>query len=220
VLTWWANPALARRCANAFWLLPGDDEDQEDVVEFFETLENRHSVRSFSGEEIPHETIERVLAAAATAPSSLNEQPWHFYVATGAAREQVGEIMAQSTAYLEEFIEVLGPDRYEHALQWYNDLGSAPVILACTTIKAENEFQEMNRLVAVGAAIQNVLLAATAEGLGACNITFAFMVKDEIEKALGVSEERSLVSIIALGYPSDELPASPPKNPDVADYVG
>lgn len=189
-------------------------------MEFFEALESRHSVRSFSSEPVSREQLDQVLAAAATAPSSFNEQPWHFYVAQGEAREQLGEIMAQSTAYLEEFIEVLGPDKYEYALQWYSDLGGAPVLLACTTLNGDTDFQRMNRLIAVGAAIQNVLLSATAVGLAACNISFAFMVKDDIEEALGISEERDLVSIIALGHPSDLTPEAPPKDPDVADFVG
>ena len=126
-------------------------------MEFFETLESRHSIRSFSGEPIPREKIDQLLTAAASAPSSFNEQPWHFYVAQGEARERLGEIMAQSTSYLEEYIEVLGPDRYEHALKWYSDLGNASVVLACTTLESETPFQEMNRLLAVGAAIENLL---------------------------------------------------------------
>lgn len=189
-------------------------------MEFFEALEARHSVRSFSGEPIPREKIDQLLAAAARAPSSFNEQPWHFYVAQGEARERLGEIMAQSTSYLEEYIEVLGPDRYEHALKWYSDLGNASVVLACTTLESETTFQEMNRLLAVGAAIENLLLAATALDLAACNITFAFMVKDDIEEALGIPDGRSLVSIVALGWPSDEDAEASPRDPDVADFVG
>jgi nitroreductase len=206
-------PARACRCEIA-------GKELEDALEFFETVESRHSIRSFSSEPVSRETVDRLLSAAATAPSSFNEQPWHFYVAQGEAREKVGQIMAQSTSYLEEFIEVLGPDKYEFALQWYADLGGAPVLLACTTLEGGTEFQHLNRLIAVGAAIENLLLSATALGLGACNISFAYMVKDDIEEALGIPEGRSLVSIIALGHPSAEQAPAPPRNPDVADYLG
>ena len=79
-------------------------------MDFDRVLRERHSVRAYSPRDVPHDVLERVLDAASFAPSALNEQPWRFFVATGEARARVGEIMAQSTVYLEDYMEVLGPE--------------------------------------------------------------------------------------------------------------
>jgi nitroreductase len=176
-------------------------------------------VRSFSPDPVEKELTDQLLAAATQAPSSFNEQPWRFYVTQGETRQQLGEIMAQSTSYLEEYIEVLGPEQYEHALRWYNCMGDAPILIAVTVNIPLGELQLINRYLAAGAAIENLLLAATAVGLATCNVTFAFMVKEDIEHALGVPSDETLVSIIALGHPTDEPPAAPPHDADVVEYL-
>ena len=50
----------------------------------------------------------------------------------------------------------------------------------------------------------------TAEGLGACNITLSYWVRDEIAELLGLPAEQSIVTIVAVGYPS-EVPAAAPQ---------
>lgn len=188
-------------------------------VDFFEAVASRHSIRSFSGKPVPQEAIEKLLGAAATAPSAFNSQPWHFYVTRGESREKLGRIMSQSTQYLEEYIEVLGPEKYEFALRWYSDLGGAPVVIVCTSQAFDTEHENTSALVAVGAAIQNMLVGAAALGLGACNISFAHYVQDEIVEEFDIPKDREIVSIIAVGYPSDQPAAAPPHDSDVADYL-
>lgn len=188
-------------------------------MDFFEVVTNRHSIRSFSSDYVSQDAIDKLLEAAAMAPSAMNSQPWHFYVTRGESRQKIGEIMGQSTHYLEEYIEVMGPEMYEYALRWYSNLGGAPVVIVCTAEMSDDEHDNASALVGVGAAIENMLLAATALGLGACNISFACYVKDQIVEEFAIPEERSIVSIIALGYPSDEPAAAPPHDTDVADYL-
>lgn len=188
-------------------------------MDLFEAIEKRHSVRAFKSDPVPQELIEKLIKAAALAPSAMNEQPWKFYVATGETRAKVGEIMARGTTHLEEFIDVMGADHVEAAVQWYSELGHAPVVIVCTMPKATDDFWRMNKHLSIGAAIENLLLAATAVGLGACSITFSYYVRDELVEALAIPEDRTMISIIALGYPGDEQPDSPDHDFDVAIYL-
>ena len=188
-------------------------------MEFYQVVGERHSRRDFLPKPVPRAGIERVLSAATAAPSAQNEQPWTFYVATGATRQELGEVIAQSTVHLSEFMEVLGPKRYEDAVHWYSSLGDAPVLIAITVPKPDDEFTAVNRYLSVGAALENLLLAATAEGLGACNITFSYWVGDEVVELLKVGPDSSIVTIVALGWPSDMPPAAPQKRDDVAVWL-
>lgn len=188
-------------------------------MDLFEAFEKRHSVRSFSSEPVPQDLLDKLIYAASLAPSSLNEQPWRFYLARGESRTKLGHIMAQSTSYLEEYLKVLGREMDDHVAQWYSELGGAPVVIACTMPRAADDFSRLNKHLAIGAAIEHILLAAADEGLGACMVTFSFWVRDDIGNALGISDDRVIVALVVLGYPSEEPPLSPPKRHDVGVYL-
>jgi len=188
-------------------------------MELFDAIAARHSIRSYRSDPVPMELIERLIHAAAHAPSALNEQPWSFYVATGPTRAQLGEIMFQSTHYLEEYLTVLGHTATPEHLGWYAELGGAPVVIACTMPRTDDEFLLMNKYLSVGGAVENLLLAATDLGLGTCAVTFSFWVRDEIGKLLGVPDDQMIVSLVVLGYPTDQPPVAPPHRSDVAVYL-
>lgn len=148
----------------------------------------------------------------------MNEQPWHYHVATGAARAEVGKIIAQATVHLVEYIDQLGPERYEYALQWYSSLGDAPVVIGVSMGSPTSKRDGTNKMLAVGASIENLLLAATAQGLGACNVTFTSWVREEIDEFFDIPEDRMIVAMIAIGYPSEIDSVSPRHREDVATW--
>lgn len=189
-------------------------------MDVFEAFEKRHSVRSFRSDPVPVGMLERIIRAASLAPSAMNEQPWRFYVTTGETRRRVGEAMAHGTTHLAEFIDVMGAELHAQAVQWYSELGNAPVVIVCTMPESDDEFWRMNRLLSVGTAIENILLAATGLGLGACNITFSFYVRDEIAKTLQIPDDRTIIAIVAVGYPDEAQPEPVEHNPDVAVFLG
>jgi nitroreductase len=188
-------------------------------VEFEEVLESRHSVREFRAEGIPRDILQRVIHAAATSPSAENEQPWTFYLASGKTRADLGSIIAQTTVYLNDYIEVLGPERYDDAVKWFTSFGDAPVLIAIVVPDSENEFQLTNRLLSVGAALENLLLAAAAEGLGACPFTFSYWVRSEMAELLELPDGQSVVSVVAIGWPADAKSRTPRKRDDVAIWL-
>ncbi|PKQ15474.1 MAG: hypothetical protein CVT67_09155 [Actinobacteria bacterium HGW-Actinobacteria-7] len=188
-------------------------------MDFWQVVESRHSVRDFSNEPLARESIERVLHAASLAPSVRNSQPWRFHVATGVSRVRVGAVIAQTTAHIAEYMSVLGPELYELTLKWFSELGGAPAVIGVSIVPAEDELESINTLLSTGTAIENLLLAATAEGLAACNITFLKWVTADLESALQVSADRRIIAVIAVGHPG-ELPGTfPPKNVDIADWL-
>lgn len=187
-------------------------------MDFWKVVESRHSVRDYRPDPVPRELVDRALAAASAAPSAMNLQPWRFHVATGDARQRVGEIVSSATMHLAEYMDVLGPDHYEDAVKWYSSLGDAPIVVVVSCLKSDNEFDASNKWLSVGCAIENFLLATTVQGLASCNITFAWWVRDELAQFLQVDEGREILAIIAVGYPGEAPVVSHPHNPDVADW--
>ena len=64
----------------------------------FDIIKQRRSIGRFTQDQPTHAQIERLLEAATYAPNHYVAEPWHFFVLTGAAREELGEIMATSLA--------------------------------------------------------------------------------------------------------------------------
>jgi nitroreductase len=176
-------------------------------MDFRAVLERRHSVRDFADRPVPHDVLITVLDAASMAPSAHNERPWRFFVAEGGLRARVGQVMAQTTVHLGEYMDALGPERLEEAARWYTELGGAPVVVCLTAPRSGDDVTLVNRMLSLGAALENVLLAATAEGLGSCVITFAYWVHDELAEVFAIPDDREVVALIALGYPG---PAAEP----------
>ena len=186
-------------------------------MEFSEVILERHSVRDFVDRPVDREALNRVLEAAALAPSALNEQPWRFYVAEGQTRARVGQVMAQSTVYLADYLDVLGPERCEEASRWYTDLGGAPIVVGIAMPRTQDVPTLINRCLSIGAATQNLLLAATDAGLGACMVTFSYWVRDELGDAFGLEDDRVIVGLVVLGHPVNAGEA-PPHSRDVAVF--
>lgn len=188
-------------------------------MDFREVVEGRRSVRSFRRDPVPRDVLEKIVRAASLAPSSFNLQPWHFHVATGATRDALGGILAQATVHLSEYVHLLGEERMEEANAWYSSLGDAPVVIAVSMPADGTGLEATNKLLSIGAALENLLLAVVDEGLGACSITFAWWVREELGELLGLAEGREVIAIVAVGYPEGVEAASAPRRTDVADWL-
>jgi nitroreductase len=186
-------------------------------MDLYEVIRARRSVRSFSPDPVEREKLDRVFAAAAEAPSSMNTQPWRFHVAMGRTRETVGQTMAQSTLHLREYIGILPQEKLDFAERFYADLGQAPLVVAVSVPILAEGLDRLNAYVAVGCAMENMMLAATAEGLGCCGLTFSFWVRDELATVFALPEDREVVALVLVGYPA-ERPVAPSHNLDVVTY--
>jgi nitroreductase len=83
-------------------------------MDVYEAVETRRAVREFTGRPVPHEVLERVLSAAARAPSGSNLQPWHVFVLTGAPlaelKKRTGERLAAGDPWDEPEYEMYPAD--------------------------------------------------------------------------------------------------------------
>jgi nitroreductase len=182
----------------------GLDSQREDRMDVMTAIRERHSVRSFTDQPVPRELIEELVEAAGLAPSSFNSQPWRFHVATHDTLERVCEIMSLTTTHIAEYLEMLGPEVVKRALEFYTDLGGAPVVVAMSIPEPEDDLGRINEFLAAGAAMQNMLLAAVEKGLGTCSLSAGFWVRDQLQEALQVPEGRTIITMIVVGYPAEQ----------------
>jgi len=181
-------------------------------MDLFEAIKNRRSCRSFAADPVPSDAIEQLLEAAAWAPSPLNTQPWQFIVITDEAKKN--EIFLEADRCRKWAIE-------ESGWTWLKGyplvfLKEAPVIIAVvgdpkkTGVDMFQEEGGVGYQLACAAAIQNLLLAAHALGLG--TLWFTFFDKPHMREILNVPEGKTPVSLVCVGKASGELPSVPRKD--------
>ncbi len=188
-------------------------------MELLDSLRSRHSTRLFKDEPVSDDEVRALCDAASLAPSPMNSQPWHFHVATGDVRIEVGEVMALTTQYLQEYLEVLGAEGVERAARFYEDMGKAPVVIAVSVPILTDPSEHNNALIAVGAAVENFMLAALDSGLGSCNLSAPRWVVDRLLDVFEVPSDRMIASLIIVGHP-DETPLVHDRKHDVVTFVG
>jgi nitroreductase len=187
-------------------------------MQVWDAITGRRTIRLYDGEGVSHETLKHLIEAAGEAPSWYNSQPWHFHVATGAMRDAVCEVSALSTVHLQEYLEMLPPDQLASAERFFASLGSAPAVIVVSAPLTDDDLARINNYLAIGAAIQNLMLAAFDEGLGCCNLTSAFWVRDKLATLFDLDAQREIVSMVLVGHPA-ESPARPSRRADIATYL-
>jgi len=185
-----------------------------------EALLTRRSIRKYRNTPVPEELITKVMTAAIWAPSGGNSQPWRFYVASGDRRDALVRAMIDASGpdapspgeydamakRIEEKGRNEGTDR--GLMQMGDDgkalgfLGSlrfydAPVVIAVTG-KGQKKGSAGQ---SIGAAVENLLLAAHAEGLGACWLGIPLRFADRIADMLNIPDDETLATTVCLGYP-------------------
>ncbi len=188
-------------------------------MDLYEAIKGRRSIRRFKGDPVPREIVERILEMAMWAPSGMNLQNWHFVVIAGDRKDVLVEISAKAYDHIEPVLKEVFADKppvVESAKKFFKRLGGAPVIVFAY-YKPTKERPETS-IQTVAAAIQNLLLAAHAEGLGACWMTGPLHVADQINEFLDI-RDKTLVAVIPIGYP-DESPPIPKRKPNRVVYQG
>ena len=150
-----------------------------------ELLRRRWSPRAFSDRRVDPAIMRSLLEAARWAPSSYNEQPWSFIVAT-----------KDDTAEFSRLLSCL----VEGNIQWAQH---APVLMVSVARLSFEDDGKPNRHAFhdVGLAVANLIVQATALGLVVHQM--AGILPDKIRKLYGIPEGYEAVAGIALGYPGD-----------------
>ena len=162
-------------------------------MDAYEAIMTRRSVPRCDG-EVERELVDKVLAAAVRAPNHHLTQPWRFVVLAGDARTELAEAWAAG-------LEREGKD----ASRIPDKVLRAPVIVVVLERPhLDNpKVVEIDEHYAVGAAIQNMLLAAHALGLGAMHRTGATTTLPEVREFLGAGPDELIAGFVYLGRPPE-----------------
>jgi nitroreductase len=163
-------------------------------------------VGKVGAERPPREQIEQIIRAAGWAPNHYRTQPWRFVVVSGAARERLGDVMARSLA------RRLGDAESDEARQLIERERRkplrAPVLIAVAAVPSDTpKAIEIEEIAATAAAVQNMLLAAQALGLGAMWRTGEPAYDPAVKQFLGLPEHAHILSFVYVGYP--DMPPLP-----------
>jgi nitroreductase len=171
-----------------------------DEMGIFETMRTLRAIRRYKPDAIPDQVVAQILEAGTLAPSGGNGQPWQFIILRDAnVKRQVGEI-ADSIArerrgsYPSQPASKLGPP---------TPLGEAPLlIMVCRRTLDPPIATSMPSLYAsIYPAVQNMLLAARAQGVGGVLVTMFKIKEQEFKDLLGIPEDVEPSALPPFGYP-------------------
>jgi len=151
---------------------------------------NRRSIRSYTLEKVKLSDVAKILTAASWAPSGKNLQPWRF------------SVIANNTDLIHKLAALTSCDPW---------LKHAPCLIAVffdnTVLKTPENITDnvyMKHMQAIGAAIQNMMLAAHEIGLGTCWISEIIAQEVMVKELLHITAEFDLAAIIAVGHPKKQ----------------
>ncbi|MFI9003353.1 nicotinate-nucleotide--dimethylbenzimidazole phosphoribosyltransferase [Streptomyces sp. NPDC053541] len=190
---------------------PGYDEAEREAV--LRVMRERRDIRNgFRPDPIPHEVLLRVLEAAHTAPSVGHSQPWDFVVIRSAeTRRTMHELaQAQREAYAKSLPKGRAKQFKELKIEAILD---TPVNIVVTADPTRGGRHTLGRYTqpqmapySSALAVENLWLAARAEGLGVGWVSF--FDEREMVRALGLPEHLEVVAYLCVGY-VDEFPEEP-----------
>lgn len=181
-------------------------------------INDRRSIREFTDEAVSDQDLDIILEAARQAPSGENAQPWRFIVVKDeATRKKMGALAGGGSG--RRFTAEFATNKMQQRFSSLEDETKKKAVFEKLTSGKVSTFMADApvNLVVVGkkdvwdtpydtsAAIENILLAVTALGLGACWVIAPCIdIRDEerIKLLLGIPEEYKAVSVISIGHPT------------------
>jgi nitroreductase len=208
-------------------------------MDVFEAMRTRRSVRKYKKESVPEEDIRKIIDFATQAPSASNVQMWKFLAVTN--RQALAEIKKAILAEIDRFLAL--PEsadcrgRLQAAKGYSTFFTEAPATIialrepyigamdtmleGCGMDRAAiDRLRQRPDVQSVGAAIQNLLLAAHAMGYGCCWMTAPCIAGPQVKDILGAKDPWEVMAFIPIGVP-DETPAARPRKPleEVLEFI-
>jgi len=183
-------------------------------------LKDRRSIREYIPKEVPESVLNSILEVAMWAPSAHNAQPWRFIVIRDLALKlKLAEAMARRWKRDLAKNGVSERDRENLTRASVERFSSAPIVMvSCLTMVEMHHYPDKKRqriesimaVQSVAAAIENMLLAAHAMGLGTCWLCAPLFCPETVRKLLTLPSDFEPQALITLGYPA-ERPLPPPR---------
>lgn len=187
----------------------------EGEIGVFEAIYSARAIRRFRPDPVPDELVLRVIEAGTMAPSATNAQPWSFVVIRDPAtkrfiQERYAATFHAAYSRAQNMIESAPSGSQARlmasATHLADHLAEVPVLLLCCVARygADRPGREgQPRYDSIFPAVQNILLACRAIGLGACLTTLHTAHEREISEHLGIPTEVASPALIPIGFPAD-----------------
>lgn len=192
-------------------------------MDYFNLVKSRRSIRKYKAQPVERRDILKILDAANWAPSAMNWQPWEFIVVSGAWLKQLGDSYKNAVKkfsqklYEEDVSKVISNDDF---IKFSAVYGGAPVaIVVLARINHDVPDERKANLESACAAMQNLILAAAALGLGTCWMTSPLGDEAHLRRILSIPDDREIVAITPLGYPDADPKPLPRMDPELKEKV-
>ncbi|CAM3379331.1 hypothetical protein TR75_04780 [Hydrogenibacillus schlegelii] len=174
-------------------------------MDVLEAIRTRRSIGRVKPDPVEREKIERILEAATWAPTHHRTEPWRFFVLTGEGRRPLSRLFVELAKA--EMVDPETPENREKLEREAKKPFRAPVVIAVAVVPTERpDVVLAEERAAVAAAIQNMLLAAHALGLGAMWRTGKKTYHPKVRDFFGLGEKGEIVGFVYLGYPDGPPP--------------
>jgi nitroreductase len=202
-------------------------------MEVRDAMTQRWSCRQFRPDPIPPEDLREMVRFATLAPNPANAQPWKFVAVTN--RDTIREMAQLAREKLEQTVpksDVPKARQARDSVAWYSTFyADAPAVIAATmstyraviddalegdpslTHDAVNEMRMRPDIQCIGAAVENLLLAAVDMGYAGCWVSGPLMARARVERLLDIRPPHQLIALVALGKPAVKPGGSKQRRP-------
>ncbi len=189
------------------------------MTDLFDAIQSQRACRAFAPTAVADETIGRLLDAAVHAPSAENRQPWEFVVVRSPeTRSAIAALMARlwdqgGRAHAESRIGAAMLLEVEVAMT--SGFATAPVLVVVGADVKRGSPRAAES--SIYPAVQNLLLAAGALGLGTALTTIALAAAAELGAMVGLPDHVRPMAVVPVGYPA--RPMGPPRREPFATHT-
>jgi len=203
-------------------------------MEFYEAVNNRRTIRDFENEAMPSEILEKIISAAFKAPTNDHMRDWHFIIVTDKKTsaklldtipKEISDEEMDALIRDWNLSDALQQECYRNAVpkQHRMLLDAAAIIIPLlkqkTDILHPNNISHLNGLASIWCSIENIFLAAAAEGYG-CNLRVPLGNEGEYARAvLGFPNDYFMPCFIGIGKPSKNIPPVKQKEINVKERI-
>ena len=178
------------------------------TFDLFEAIHTQRAIRLFKPDPVPRELIDEVLNAAIRAPNASNRQPWRFIVITDPElKRKMGALYKEAQERRDARNVLMGLQHSGESEQvaassahLREHMGEVPVLILVCIPRGDSP-TSMVRWASIYPAVQNLMLAARALGLGTVITTGHHNVEEEVRELLNIPEDVDMAALIPLGYP-------------------
>ncbi len=187
----------------------------------YQLIHSRRSIRAYKSTPIDPSLLERVLDAGLWSASGKNLQNWRFFVLTEKKRDAYLALSQKSWLTLKDNLKrKLKPSLYEFTERFFFTLGNAPVLILAYAVIDEQDHPQ-TQMGNVYLAVQNMVLAAQAEGLGSCILGSPLEIEADVRNFLGLQDRPNwkLVCGLTVGHAAHSPPAPPRQITDRVHFL-